>query len=184
MQSYWRDLTSKWDCVGPYAFFAGSNDTGEVAAFFAATFKSFSMAGFDVIAVVCDGVNSNLSFFKDLCGAADRKHITHFRPWFHNHWMNARCFVLTDPTHLFKNIRNALHASRAVPDGSSTTTGKKRKRSRDLKIDGKEITWDHVISVWRADSKNYMNAKKTRMTSDAVLLDSFNKMRVHLAKQV
>ncbi|UZO08709.1 uncharacterized protein OCT59_028962 [Rhizophagus irregularis] len=99
------------------------------------------------------------------------------------HWMNYKTinpitgtswFFISDPTHVFKKLRNNLSKSH-IGEGQG------QKNIREIMIDGKEVSWRHVQGVYDYTAKN-STAKITKLTKRHVWLTSWSKMRVDLAE--
>lgn len=68
VQYLWRDLTSKYDIIGPY-FTLPSNATSEtITPFVNSCIHAFQIFNFKIAAIVCDGASSNLSSLKSSLG--------------------------------------------------------------------------------------------------------------------
>lgn len=68
LQFVWRDLTSKFDIVGPYYTSNSGFDTKFTMACFHDALLLFETYKFRTIAIVGDGASWNHSLFKKLCG--------------------------------------------------------------------------------------------------------------------
>jgi hypothetical protein len=79
-------------------------------------------------------------------------------------------FFISDPTHVFKKLRNNL---------SKSHTGE--KNSREIMLNGKEISWRHIKGVYEHTNK-HATAKATKLTKRHIWLTSWSKMRVDLAE--
>ena len=99
------------------------------------------------------------------------------------HWANHKTinpitgtpwYFISDPTHVFKKLRNNLSKSH-IGEG-------KGRNIREIMIDGKEVSWRHIQGVYDYTCKN-STAKITRLTKRHVWLTSWSKMRVDLAEQ-
>ncbi|GES83516.1 hypothetical protein GLOIN_2v1773883 [Rhizophagus clarus] len=98
------------------------------------------------------------------------------------HWTNYKTinpitgipwFFISDPTHVFKKLRNNL---------SKSHTGEGQGRNvREIMIDRKEVSWRHIQGVYEYTARN-STAKITRLTKRHVWLTSWSKMRVDLAE--
>lgn len=66
LQFLWRDLTSRYDVIGPYFTCAGSWDHKLWCVM--RTIQAFTLYSFNVRVLVCDGASSNLALIKLLCG--------------------------------------------------------------------------------------------------------------------
>ncbi|UZO08781.1 uncharacterized protein OCT59_029032 [Rhizophagus irregularis] len=99
------------------------------------------------------------------------------------HWMNHKTinpitgtpwYFISDPTHVFKKLRNNLSKSH-IGEG-------KGRNIREIMIDGKEVSWRHVQGVYDYSCRN-KTAKISRLTKRHIWLTSWSKMRVDLAEQ-
>ena len=68
LQFLWRDLTSKFDVMGPYYSSAESLKSKFILACLYETMRLFQLYGFQTSAVVCDGVSANLTALKTATG--------------------------------------------------------------------------------------------------------------------
>ncbi|CAC5385467.1 unnamed protein product [Mytilus coruscus] len=75
---------------------------------------------------------------------------------------------MSDPPHLIKKLRNNIHSS-----------GHKECHKRTVKLEGKEIIWEHFVSVFKRECKRVLPI--TKLNADAIYLNNFSKMRVNLA---
>ncbi|CAH1761767.1 4196_t:CDS:10, partial [Entrophospora sp. SA101] len=83
-------------------------------------------------------------------------------------------FFISDPTHVFKKLRNNL---------SKSHTGQgSEKNVHEIMFDGKEVSWKHIKGVYDYTSC-HATAKATRLTKRHIWLTSWSKMRVDLAEQ-
>jgi hypothetical protein len=80
-------------------------------------------------------------------------------------------FFISDPTHVFKKLRNNLAKSYS-----------EENNSRKIMFDGKEISWKHVKGVYE-NSIKHATARATKLTKRHIWLTSWSKMRVDLAEQ-
>jgi len=83
-------------------------------------------------------------------------------------------FFISDPTHVFKKLRNNLSKSHI---GQSS-----EKNIREIMFEGNEISWKHVEGVYNHTS-HHATAKATKLTKRHIWLTSWSKMRVDLAEQ-
>ncbi|RHZ88001.1 hypothetical protein Glove_26g233 [Diversispora epigaea] len=79
-------------------------------------------------------------------------------------------FFISDPTHVFKKLRNNLTKSH---------TGE--KNTREIMFEEKEISWKHIKGVYDHTNK-HATAKATKLTKRYIWLTSWSKMRVDLAE--
>lgn len=68
LQFLWRDLTSKFDVMGPYYSSAESLKSKFILACLYETMKLFQLYGFQTSAVVSDGASANLTALKTATG--------------------------------------------------------------------------------------------------------------------
>jgi hypothetical protein len=79
-------------------------------------------------------------------------------------------FFISDPTHVFKKLRNNL---------SKSHTGE--KNAREIMYNGKEISWKHIKGVYE-HTNQHATAKATKLTKRHIWLTSWSKMRVDLVE--
>ncbi|GBC31431.2 hypothetical protein GLOIN_2v1799663 [Rhizophagus irregularis DAOM 181602=DAOM 197198] len=79
-------------------------------------------------------------------------------------------FFISDPTHVFKKLRNNL---------SKSHTGE--KNAREIMYNRKEISWKHIRGIYEHTNKHAM-AKATKLTKRHIWLTSWSKMRVDLVE--
>ena len=68
LQYMWRDISSKYDVIGPYFTSSSGLDARLTAACLYETMGAMESVGFRVKALVCDDASWNLSLVKKLCG--------------------------------------------------------------------------------------------------------------------
>jgi hypothetical protein len=79
-------------------------------------------------------------------------------------------FFISDPTHVFKKLRNNL---------SKSHTGE--KNTRKITFNKKEISWRYIKGVYDHTNQHAI-AKATKLTKRYIWLTSWSKMRVDLAE--
>ena len=95
LQFLWRDLTSKFDVVGPYFTCAGTLETKFLHSVVTKTMLSFTQFGFHVRVLLCDGASTNLSLLKLLCGQQDDS----IQPWFTSPFDGKTVYAMICPSH-------------------------------------------------------------------------------------
>ena len=68
LQFVWRDVTSKFDIVGPYYTSQGGFDASFTMACVHDAMFMLAAYNFNILAIVGDGASWNLTLFKNLCG--------------------------------------------------------------------------------------------------------------------
>ena len=68
LQFLWRDVSSKFDLIGPYFTSESGLDARFTTACLFEVLRALECVGFNVIGLVCDGASSNLTVLKKLCG--------------------------------------------------------------------------------------------------------------------
>jgi hypothetical protein len=112
--------------------------------------------GLFVAAIVCDQESSHRSCLTDL-------NVTTAKPSFQS--VSGRTvYVLHDPPHLIKNVRNNL-------------------LTYDFVIDNKTISFKHIEQLYDVDCKNVLRFVP-KLTKGHIELNNFKKMNVKLATQV
>lgn len=117
---------------------------------------------FEVLLVCCDGAAANRAFMKMNTNSGDATSVGY------NYFSRRPLFMLSDPPHLIKKLRNNLSSS-----------GFSEKCPRLLKNDGSLILWQHVEAAY--EREKCRRARYTKLTSAHVNLDNLSKMRVKLA---
>ena len=69
MQFLWRDLSSKFDVLGPYFTLSPTIEAKCLHPLVTSTMTAFHRNGFHIRCLLCDGASSNLSLLKVLSGA-------------------------------------------------------------------------------------------------------------------
>lgn len=72
LQFMWRDLSSKFDLIGPYFTSESGLDSRYTTACLFETMAALESTGFQVRALICDGASWNLSMLKHLCGVSGK----------------------------------------------------------------------------------------------------------------
>ena len=116
LQFLWRDLTSKFDVIGPYFTCANSWDHKFLLECVMRTIQAFTLYDFHVRVLVCDGASSNLALIKLLCGykheqlpLADGDDPFSVSASFDNPYEDSedkRVFVVICPSHQVYNIES------------------------------------------------------------------------------
>lgn len=112
--------------------------------------------GLIVMLVICDQGSNNINMFKTRMGVTIKK------PYFM--FGNHKVFVLYDPPHLVKNIRNNL-------------------KKNGFLVDGESVAWQHVQDFYEKDSSKPIRLAP-RLTHRHLTLPPFSPLRVKLATQV
>lgn len=68
LQFLWRDVSSKFDLIGPFFTSESGLDARFTAACLFEVMRSLEAVGFQVTCLVCDGASCNLTLLKNLCG--------------------------------------------------------------------------------------------------------------------
>ena len=117
------------------------------------------------MASICDGASENRNFIN----ASVQLH-PNFPNSSHiglNPFTNGPIYFISDPPHLIKKLRNNIFSSGHQDFHKCTIT-----------LHGKEIIWDHFVSVFSRESKRTLPV--TKLNTDAIYLNNFSKMRVNL----
>lgn len=68
LQFLWRDVSSKFDLIGPFFTSESGLDARFTAACLFEMMCSLESVGFNIVCLVCDGASANLTVLKNLCG--------------------------------------------------------------------------------------------------------------------
>ena len=72
LQFMWRDLSSKFDLIGPYYTSECGLDSRFTTACLFEVMQAMESTGFQIHALICDGASWNLTMLKHLCGAGGK----------------------------------------------------------------------------------------------------------------
>ena len=72
LQFMWRDLSSKFDLIGPYYTSECGLDSRFTTACLFEVMQAMESTGFQIHALICDGASWNLTMLKHLCGAVGK----------------------------------------------------------------------------------------------------------------
>lgn len=116
LQFLWRDLTSKYDVIGPFFFSSKSVDSTFITACLLETIRACHAYMFKVLGIVCDGAATNLTVVKNTLGITGSfTTMNDFIPTmsFSNPFDSSmKCHWIICPAHQLKNMVSALHSSR------------------------------------------------------------------------
>ena len=76
LQFLWRDVSSKFDVIGPYFTISGTIEAQNLHTIVMKTLLVFNQFGYRVQGLLCDGASSNLALLKELCGHRKREDIS------------------------------------------------------------------------------------------------------------
>ena len=112
--------------------------------------------GLQVKAIICDQGSNNRSFLQTLEGVSIKKpYLIH---------KNRKVYVVYDPPHLLKNVRNNFMKS-------------------NYKYDNVEIKWQYIVDFYNIDQALSIRMAP-KLTQKHIILAPFTAMRVKLATQV
>ncbi len=109
LQTVWRDISSKFDVLGPYYTSESGFDHKSLIAIGQETILKLNWYGFQTIAIVCDGASPNLSMVKlwtagtkgaygvrKSSGDGDRNQV---QPWFRDSFTGRNVYFVICPSH-------------------------------------------------------------------------------------
>lgn len=151
-----RGLVYKWKQTVGYVLSSGPINSNVLHGLLLECLDNVQTAGLDVKVIIADQGSNNRSMFERYCGATANK------PYFEHN--GKQIFIMYDPPHLLKNVRNNL-------------------KKTGFLIGESEILWSHIEMFYRFDSQNpvRMAPKLSRKHIDP---PPFAKMSVKLAAQV
>ena len=116
LQFLWRDLTSKYDLIGPYFMSPQSVDHVFLTGCLFETMRALHAYDFRIICLACDGASTNMTVLKHTLGITGTFPIdTEFRlnVSFDNPFETGmKCHWIICRAHQLKNLVFALHSSR------------------------------------------------------------------------
>ena len=97
MQFLWRDLTSDFEVIGPYFTCPSTVEMRFLHSIVTRTMLAFTQFGFAARALLCDGVSTNLSLLKLMCGHSND--MDTISPWFKSPFDGQTVFLIVCPSH-------------------------------------------------------------------------------------
>ena len=107
LQTIWRDLSSKFDVLGPYFTSEAGFDTKALIVITEETMLKFHWFGFHTVVIVLDGASSNLSMIKlwterrkgaySVREQGEDKHLV--KPWFTDPFNSRKVYFTICPSH-------------------------------------------------------------------------------------
>ena len=150
-----RGLYSKWKQPLGYFLTAGTVQSNVLQNIVRTYLEKLESIGLHTKVLVCDQGPNNRSFLQKLEGVSIEKPFL-----LHN---DRKVFVIYDPPHLLKNVRNNLMKS-------------------NFTYDDVEIKWQYVVDFYNLD-KTMSIKMAPKLTDKHITLPPFTSMRVNLAVQ-
>ena len=151
-----RGLVGKWKQPVGYFLSSGPMSGSTMKSLLFQCIEKLTGIGLTVKAVICDQGSNNRNLFES------GLNVSILKPYFIV--LEQKVYLLYDPPHLVKNVRNNL-------------------RKHGFIVDGKAVSWDYIKSFWEADSKLPIRMAP-RLTFRHINLPPFAPLRVKLATQV
>ncbi len=98
LQFMWRDISSKFDAMGPYFNITVSIESKRLHAIVVKTMLAFHQYGFRVRGLLCDGASSNLSLLKQFCVSKTNSDDP-ISPWFVSPYDGQKVYLIICPSH-------------------------------------------------------------------------------------
>ena len=154
-----RGLAHKWKQPLGYYLSNGPMKGREMKPLLLSCIDHLQAIGLTVLVVISDQGSNNLNLFGTELGVSPEK------PFFTHGSM--KVFVLYDPPHLLKSMRNNL-----------------KKHGFTIEAEDKvDIMWDHIVSFYETDSSKPVRLAP-KLTRCHIDIPPFKDLRVHLAAQV
>lgn len=150
-----RSITGQWKQPIAYYFSSGPVCGRVLKELILEAVAEVQKIGLTVKVFVCDQGSNNRS-------AIGMLGVTQLKPYFSFH--DEKVFVIYDPPHLLKNIRNNF-------------------KKHGFVIEGKSVKWDHISQFYYADCK-LKSRFAPKLKERHINLPPFSAMRVRLAAQV
>lgn len=151
-----RGLTEKWKQPVGYFLSSGPMSADTMKLHLLSCLTKLNEVGLKVVVIVADQGSNNRSLFQVRLGATADK------PFFsHN---NSKIYVLFDPPHLLKNVRNNL-------------------KKHGFEVGENDILWEHIVDFYTLDSSKPVRLAP-KLTKKHIELPPFAPLRVNLAAQV
>ena len=179
LQFLWRDITSNYDIIGPYYTSECGLDHKFIMACVLETMHLFSIYGFDVILLICDGASANLKLLKLLCGeepkvfpvgdGTDRYKV---KTSFLNIYNNNSVHVIICPSHQLKNMIEALYSSRDFG-------------TKYFELENANFGWTHIVDMHKRELTRAENNEIRRipdLLASHIYRDKWTGLNVKAAK--
>ena len=151
-----RGLISPWKQAVGYALSSGPIKYSDLHSLLLECIESLQNSGLNVKVVIADQGSNNRKMFEACCNVSAEN------PFF---FVNGKkVFVIYDPPHLLKNVRNNL-------------------RRNGFLVNGKEVSWAHVKDFYYLDKRNQIRVAP-KLTDKHIELPPFAALRVKYAAQV
>lgn len=151
-----KGVFEKWKQPIGYFLSSGTMTGAQMKVHLKECITKLQNIGLHVVLVVSDQGSNNRNLFEKELG------ITVDEPFF---YLNGKkIFVMYDPPHLLKNIRNNL-------------------KKNGFTVDGNEISWSHIVQFYENDSRKAIRLAP-RLKKTHIELPPFAPLRVCLATQV
>ena len=151
-----RGLVSKWKQPLGYFLSSGSMTGSTMKVLLFQCIEKLTAIGIQVKVIIGDQGANNRNLFETVLGASAEKLYFMFS--------DSKLYVLYDPLHLVKNVRNNF-------------------RKHDFTVNGEPVLWDYVRQFYVADSKLPIRMAP-KLTSKHIDLPPFAPLRVKLPTQV
>ena len=150
-----RGLIHQWK--QPFGYFLSSAPMkgDELKSLLVQAITKLTSIGLNVILVVSDQGSNNQNLYNTQLKVSEEK------PYFYVN--DKKIFVMYDPPHLLKSVRNNLH-------------------SHGFEVDGHDILWEHIQDFFEKDSSKSVRLAP-KLTQRHLDLPPFSRLRVRLAAQ-
>lgn len=153
-----RGITNNWKQAVGYFLSSGPMKGNEMKVLLLQCIEKLAAIGLTVVVVIADQGSNNQNLFEKLLG------ISIAQPYFYCN--EQKVFVMYDPPHLLKNIRNNL-------------------KKHGLTVDGKSVQWQHIRDFYDQDSSSKTGIRMApKLTDRHFSLSMFGPLSVPLAAQV
>jgi hypothetical protein len=151
-----RGITEKWKQPIGYFLSSGTMSGAKMKELLVECINKLQAIGLTILVVISDQGSNNRNLFGTQLG------VTPESPYFIQN--SEKIFVMYDPPHLVKNVRNNF-------------------KKHGFTIDGKHILWRHLREFYNADSSKQIHMAP-KLTKTHIDLPMFSTLRVRFATQV
>ena len=152
-----RGLTGNWKQPLGYHLSSGPMSGSNLKQLLLECIDKVEETGLKVMVVISDQGSNNQNMFKSLGSSALKPYFLH---------ENSKIYLMYDPPHLLKNIRNNL-----------------KKHGFTVGSDDKDVSWDCIQHFYQLDSEMPIRFAP-KLTKKHIDLPPFAPLRVNLAAQV
>ncbi len=203
MQTIWRDLSSKFDVLGPYFMSESGFDNKYVTTIVEETMLKLNWYGFCTVGVVCDGASPNLTMINvwtegkkgayrvNLDDAGDKHRVS---PSFTDPFTGRKVHFVICPSHQVRTVHVCLHYCNQyellfiaiqLKNMIAQLYQSRHKGIKAFKLGDSALGWDAIEGLFSREMDRINNGRRMRVPGlkpNYVFRDSWTRLNVRPAK--